>query len=374
MEIGQRLREARQSVGLTLDEVGQRIGIVASSLSEFETGKREPRISQLADLARCYNRSLSFLVGDEEASQPEVLWRLRPEGSVAQEQERRFLKMCEQYRHLETWCDDFIEPRLPKIERRHKPLNYCDAEDLAERVRRELNLGDRPAFVLLRALESDCGIKIFHDDFEPTGTAACVYDEQLGMAIMLNSKNSPERRNFDLAHELFHLLVWDCYRSEKTEIPVVAEETEEKLAGSFAGCLLLPPEALRRSVKRRLDDSGKISVAELPELSQEFGVSLDALLWGIYKAFNMGEDRKEEIKKISEKFRLAKEGDNDRQEQLPLPPKYPERYQALATRALNAGEMSVGKFMEYMEVSRREAMSYLRQEEDTLGEVQVAAC
>ncbi|GAB4462979.1 MAG: hypothetical protein OHK0029_30840 [Armatimonadaceae bacterium] len=372
MDIAQRLKEARQSVGLTLEDVDQRTGIVTSSLSEFETGKREPKISQLADLARCYKRSLAFLLGDEEVLVSEVLWRLKPEASVAQEQERRFLKLCEQYRHLETWCDDFIEPRLPKVEGRHKPLDYCGAEDLAERVRRELNLGDRPAFVLLRSLENDCGIKIFHDDFEPTGTAACVNSPHLGMAILLNGRSSLERRNFDLAHELFHLLVWDCYRSDKSESPIVAEETEEKLAGCFARSLLLPPDALRRAINRRLE-SGKLPVAELPEVAQEFGVSLDALMWGIYMAFNLGEDRKDEIRQIIAAFRDENQS-KKWQEQQAIPPKYPERYQALAIRALNAGEMSVGKFMEYMEVSRRVAMSHLRQEEDTLGEVQLAAC
>jgi XRE family transcriptional regulator, fatty acid utilization regulator len=375
MQIGQKLKEARLSVGLTLDEAGRRVGIAASSLSEFETGKREPKISQLADLSRCYNRSLTFLVEDDEVTEPEVLWRLKPEGSTAKEQKRRFLRLCEQYRHLETWCDDFIEPRLPKVEGRHKPLNYGDVEILAERVRRELNLGDRPAFVLLRALESDCGIKIFHDNFEPTGTAACISSPSLGMAVLLNSKNTPERRNFDLAHELFHLLVWDCFRSDAVSKSVIAEETEEKLAGCFASCLLLPPDVLRRAINRRLE-SGKIPVVELPEVAQEFGVSVEALMWGLYRAFNMGEGRKEEIKQLINGFRSEQESErqNDPKEPMLRPPKYPERYRALAIRALNEGEMSVGKFMEYMEVGRREAMSHLRQEEDMLGEVQVAAC
>jgi XRE family transcriptional regulator, fatty acid utilization regulator len=220
--------------------------------------------------------------------------------------------------------------------------------------------------VLRKALESDCGIKIFHEDFEPTGTAACVRSEALGMAVLLNNRNTPERRNFDLAHELFHLLVWDAKASAPVEF---TEEQEEKLASSFASYLLLPPEVVRRIVNRRLDASGKLAVEEIPEVAQEFDVSVDALLWGMFRVYNLGDNRKDEVHGLIALFKPETVV-----ESAPKPPKYPERYQALATRALNAGEMSVGKFMEYLEVSRRDALSRLRQEEEPLGEVQVVTC
>ncbi len=44
------------------------------------------------------------------------------------------------------------------------------------------------------------------------------------------------------------------------------------------------------------------------------------------------------------------------------PPKWPERYQALAMKALRAGEMSIGRFAEYLEITRQSAMKYTQQE------------
>ncbi len=370
MEIGQRLKEARQSVGMTLEDAAKKTGIVASTLSEFENEKREPKVSQLAELARCYHRSLAFFVSGDTVTASQVQWREKPEDNIAKERERRFLKMCEQYRHLETWCDDFIVPRLPQVSK--KPNNYADAEELARRVGSELELGERPAFALLRALERDCGIKIFHDDFEPTGTAACVNSDETGMAILLNRGNTPERRQFDAAHELYHLLVSHCVASVK---PTDDSEsiTEEKLAGNFASRLLLPAEALQRAVDRRLSGDGELPCNELPEIAQEFGVSVEALAWGIYRAYNFGKERKGEIERAIDEAKTTEAFLSHASEAPPKPPKYPERYRALAIRALLNGEISVGKFAEYMEVSRREAMSHLRSEEDCRGQIQVAA-
>jgi len=43
MQIGDRLRAARRAAGYTLERVARETGIGASSLSEFENDKREPR-------------------------------------------------------------------------------------------------------------------------------------------------------------------------------------------------------------------------------------------------------------------------------------------------------------------------------------------
>lgn len=51
MDLAQRLKLARTSVNLTIEAVSQGTGIGKSSVSEFENGKREPSVSQLARLA-----------------------------------------------------------------------------------------------------------------------------------------------------------------------------------------------------------------------------------------------------------------------------------------------------------------------------------
>ena len=50
--LGKRLRHFRAQAGLTLDQLGERVGVVASQLSLIENGKREPRLGLLQGVAR----------------------------------------------------------------------------------------------------------------------------------------------------------------------------------------------------------------------------------------------------------------------------------------------------------------------------------
>jgi transcriptional regulator with XRE-family HTH domain len=49
---GTKLREARESLGLTQEEVAQRSGVHATEVSRMEAGKRDPKISTLRRLAK----------------------------------------------------------------------------------------------------------------------------------------------------------------------------------------------------------------------------------------------------------------------------------------------------------------------------------
>lgn len=50
--LGKRLRHFRTRAGLTLDQLGERVGVVASQLSHIENGRREPRLGLLQAIAR----------------------------------------------------------------------------------------------------------------------------------------------------------------------------------------------------------------------------------------------------------------------------------------------------------------------------------
>src|ERR1700743_1416957 len=52
MTLGQRLRHLRRTRGLTLAELGERVGRAPSALSLLENARREPKLSVLEDLAR----------------------------------------------------------------------------------------------------------------------------------------------------------------------------------------------------------------------------------------------------------------------------------------------------------------------------------
>ncbi len=363
--MGQRLRLSRESLRLTLREVQERTGIGESSLSEFENGKREPRMSQLAVLGDLYRRPWTFFFEADNPPDPLVLWRQQPSPDVAAQIAAQFRRLCEQYRNLELWCDDVRKCRLP--EPKQAPQTFADAERLAHAVHGELGLGERPGRTLLTVLEEVCGVKVFHIEYDPPGAAACTRSANFGPAILLNAKNARWRRNFDLAHELFHLITWQAFRTEAGTKQILADQHEEKLANAFASHLLMPADTVRLAIEEH-KRQGTIELSALLDIARQFDVSIDALCWRMvslrYLDREAAPDIIERCKLGALRWEWSREGE-------PAPVR-PERFRALAVRALYTGRASIGTFAEYLGISRHQALRFAEREEPDEAPIAVA--
>jgi len=357
MSIGDRLQYARQRAALTGPQVSESTGIGTSSLSDFENDKRSPSVSQLQKLAEVYRRSVGFFLEEGPPPREVILWRKRPD-EEAPSVEMQFLKLCEQYHRLEMWCGEVIAPCLPKGSGNAACYTYVDAEALAKQVRDQLELGDRPGLSLLTVLEEVCGVKVFHLDFKPTGTAASTWSDTFGAAVLLNKGSVRWRRNFDLAHELFHLLTWSVFRkSEDANVTsFCASEEEEKLATCFARNLLMPTDVVKKAYSDKRKE-GKLSFEAVFDIARQFDVSVEAILRHL--SF-LGIVDRGMVDNAVDRARLLAPVLEDRQST--GPPTWPERYKALAMKALRHGSISIGKFAEFLEISRHEAMKYVEQE------------
>jgi Zn-dependent peptidase ImmA (M78 family)/transcriptional regulator with XRE-family HTH domain len=355
MRIGERLRHARTAIGYTLDKVSAATNIGQSSLSEFENDKREPRFSQLSRLAELYRRPLEFFLSEEGPVESTMLWRDPPEAEdQTKEVQGQFRQLCEQYHRLEmlygqqrnvTW-------HLPGAKR--DAFTFRDASLLADEFGRKYLLGDIPSASLKQVLEEKFGVKIFHLDFP--GSAISTWSRTWGPAVLLNSTNKLWRRNFDLAHELFHLLTWSVFRDTNCASGE-PEEHEEKLANAFASRLLLPTDSVKSRIEQSVGAGGKINMEALDEIAREFAVSLEALLWQLVYLYNTPV---EDIQKYVEQARRIRITRPPRQTD--QPDRLPERYCSLAIRALNDGRLSLLQFAKYMGLSYKKAQEYVMDE------------
>nr|WP_155041701.1 helix-turn-helix transcriptional regulator [Paracoccus litorisediminis] len=66
--MGQRIREVRNSQGLTLDQLARLTGISAPALSLIETAKRDPRLTTLARIADALRLPVSRLIEADAAA------------------------------------------------------------------------------------------------------------------------------------------------------------------------------------------------------------------------------------------------------------------------------------------------------------------
>jgi len=357
MEIGKRLKIARKTIGYTLKRAEQESGIGYTSISDFENGNREPSFSQLSKLADIYKRGITFFLADDIPAEAVPLWRDPPAiDEERKETEAKFRQLCEQYHRLELCTGQLRRASLPKadtIER--ESFDYLQACKLAEKVQRELLPGDVPSCSLKQILEEQFYVKIFHLNFP--GSAISIFDGSFGPAILLNKESKLWRRNFDIAHELFHLLTWDIFRVNGGEGKPGAQE--EKLANAFASRLLLPTDSVKDKIESAADSKGNIPLEALDEIAREFGVSLEALLWRMLCLYNTPRQKVAEYIKMAQKMRSIRPPRKSDE-----PDELPERYCSLAIRALRQGKLSLMQFKKYMNISYKEAEGYLTEDEE----------
>lgn len=63
--LGERLKEAREYVGLKQDDVAKKLGIPRSALSNIEAGSRKVDAIELAQLAKLYQRPVAWFTGED---------------------------------------------------------------------------------------------------------------------------------------------------------------------------------------------------------------------------------------------------------------------------------------------------------------------
>jgi Zn-dependent peptidase ImmA (M78 family)/transcriptional regulator with XRE-family HTH domain len=359
MDIGKRLQIARNAIGYTLEKASEESGIGQSSLSEFENNKREPKFSQLSKLAEVYKRSVDFFLTESLSAEPIMLWHDGPSNvEELKKTEAEFRRLCQQYHKLElctakTRKTVFPQPDVDNPDQ----FNWSQAESFARKVHNYLCLGDIPSTSLKKILEERYYVKIFHLEF--SGSAISTVSEEFGPSILLNNRNAPWRRNYDLAHELFHLLTWSMFRAKSKEL----SGNEEQLADSFASRLLMPEESLKQRIAALVDKQEQAPLDRVDDLAREFGVSLDAMVYRISTLFRIKkEDTEQYLIAAKQLAKCHKPRESEEPETLP------ERYCDLAQRALRDGRLSLIQFAKYMGISYKKAQEYLTDDEDFTDE------
>lgn len=334
-ELGRRIREARKRLGLTQRELAQRAELPAHQVvSQIENGEREVKAWELARIAQVLCQSVAELLAPEAAPTPTMLWRDAPP-EKAGVIEARFLQHCRAYRFLERILGLPPSPPLPTYTVAPAALTLRQASALAEEVRRALDLGARPAASLATVLERDYGVKIWYEPLGEAGSAASVKGE-FGYGILINADHAPWRRNYSLAHELFHLITWDNAPPTLRQSQPEGWAQLERAAQAFASTLLLPAEAVCVEFDARVD-RGRVGYADLVQLARDFDVSTEALLWRLVRLGRLREEVAQQVL-ADPAFR-----EHDRQTMAGrwwAPPVHPERFVRLAFLAYQKGKIS----------------------------------
>jgi len=348
------LKKERESLDFTLKAVSEKIGFNNyQTLSSIEAGEREVKALELAKIAGIYGHDIDFFLNlDSPQKEVRIIWRSSKTSPQKKLFERKFISICNRYQNLMILLDEsdtIYKPLIFKIDK-HRLLAsnaFEYVEEIASNYNKILELGFLPAYSLPKILEETMGIKIIFLQMDSDISGGSTIDNSFGMAVLINENDAPWRRNFDLAHEFFHLITWELFTSEDIyQDEAKGKSRIEKLADVFAASLLLPEEVIRDEFEKRTNDKS-ISYLNLVQIARDFCVPLESL---ILRLVNLGLLKKEKIqeelekgtiKDFDKKYRHTAWAQTER-------PHLSARYISLAIKAFHLGKISKGRLAEYV--------------------------
>jgi Zn-dependent peptidase ImmA (M78 family)/DNA-binding XRE family transcriptional regulator len=348
-ELAFRLKAAREATGLSLSDAAKRLGFPSyQTLSNIENGQREIKVSELARFTRIYFCNLSDLLM-EQAPRMEyaILWRNPPEaGELKKQTEREIFSLCEQYHMLEQLLGIKSEKGFMEVTRESINSNMA-INRLAKETRALMGLGQRPSCSLQKVLEQEYGVKLLYYPLA-YGSAASMVHPDMGKAIVINANEVSWRQNYDLAHELFHLILWKVFSLDEMKDALFFSDIEKK-ADRFASMLLLPEDEIRRELEQIMENNKQVNFSDIVDIAIEFGVSAKAL---VYRLANINLIKWETADALARDEELAEVSRQKRQQDQKT--RRSERFNALAVRCLRKGFISRGKFAELVNIDRSE--------------------
>lgn len=281
--LGFRVAYARRKADLSQERLSETLGFAdRQTLSSIENGERRVQPQELLKMSEALGRPLEwFLDPFVIAGEGDFSWRVAPKVSkddldIFEQETGAWIGLIRFLRRAMAKED---EPFLPVL-RIDSSSSYEYAIRLGEKVGVKLKLGDVPASNLIDRVESELDVPVLFFDGRPaTGDvsgAMCKMREL--RVILINRNESPARRNFDLAHELFHALTWDALKPEHRESNAPGNEKVnpgksvaqriERLADNFAAGLLMPSSVIDRVDRSCCQDISYLAgVAKLLQVS-----------------------------------------------------------------------------------------------------------
>lgn len=233
-----RLVLARHSKGWTKTKLAKVVDITARRLADYENRGDVPPPDTLADLASALKVDEGFFFGPDVRHPDNVSFRsLRAMPAGVRDMALAAAAMTVE---VSDWIDNRFELSAPRL-----PDDLAGAEPsiAAAVLREQWGLGMQPAPNLVHLAEL-MGIRVFALAVSHRTLDAFSFWASGTPFILINARGTAERRRWDVAHEIGHLLL----HGGGHHLP--SDRGREDEADQFASALLLPAEGIRRDAIR----------------------------------------------------------------------------------------------------------------------------
>ncbi len=350
-ELGQRLKSAREAIGLTQQQVADHVALTRVAISQIESGQRTVSSLELMRLSRLYERDMVSFLEEKptefnhfstgvEKDALAVLFRAHPDliqNSIFYNFLREAYELLREYGNLQKLLDLDQERNLPPVYAYGEPKNVWEAiqmgEHAAETERGRLELGIDPIRDMAELVESQ-GIPVIEIRLDDQISGIFMADAEVQLCIVINEVHldrAKARVAFTIAHEYGHILL---DRDKVSAISKISNDRDlfEVRANAFAAAFLMPEEGVSQFLKnigkgastsrerlsayteqpdpdpligyyRRLASSQIITLYDVVKFCAYFGISFEAALYRLRNTKFLSEELFDQLYQQKKKAR-----------------------------------------------------------------------
>jgi Zn-dependent peptidase ImmA (M78 family)/DNA-binding XRE family transcriptional regulator len=280
IELGERLKVARETANVTQDTAAKAAGVARTTLVAIEKGQRPARLEELQSLSRCYDVSVNSLLR-REAVHVDLLPRFRSLPEATDAAVDHAARMLNDLVRAEVELENILGVKRLNNYPAEKSILAGDvraqAEQDAQSLRHWLGIGDGPVHDLFAMMELQLGIRVYSRKLDQKISGLFAFDESVGACMLVNSSHRKDRRNQTGGHEIGHLVGTrrspEIYQDAKHE-----NSREERYANAFGRAFLTPARSLMQKFKEVTAGSTHLTRRHIILLASFFSVSRQAIV------------------------------------------------------------------------------------------------
>ena len=344
--IGARLKALREDRKLSQDDLARVFGFKdRQTVSAIETGERRLSAEELLLAVEKLGASLDYFTDP---------FLLAGEGKFSWRQSGVSMPQLDSFERVSGRWIAALRALAPQVGRPTPVLRqslkltpkgtFEDAMEAGERFAADFDLGAVPSACLGEVMERGLGILVLMvDAIKGVSGAACRLPDL--DTVLINRHEVPGRRNFDLGHELFHILTWDTMPPARIEESAEHSKIRvEQLANAFASAVLMPKVVLAQHGPWDTAADRDL-IGRLNDTAEALGVTATALKWRLVA---IGTLDPAAAKKLTD----AKLRNNGRKAVRPKPPlPFSKPFMEVLALAIDEGRLSARRAADLLDTT-----------------------
>lgn len=277
---GDRLKTARIYRSMTLAELGKSLDLSKQTLSLYENNKGNPDFSTVIKLSKTLHFPINYFFQEKNINITSGTTYFRSLSSTSKKSRSAEITKVEFIGALYEALYNYIEfpvLNLPKININSQNLSDEEIENVAIKLREFWNLGYDPINDLQYTLEENglivTGMNVVDQKIDAYSQVVNIDGIENYIIVLSVGNKGKARINFDLAHELGHILLHPWTEDIET-LSNDEFKDRERQANKFASSLLLPKETFSKDCSRYPTE-----LEYYIRLKKKWGVSIQAMLY-----------------------------------------------------------------------------------------------